>query len=209
MSEANWNRSREAVSIGAEQTILPGQLLGGKVVAADTTTAVTAAPGNTGNGVLTMADPAVSSRVKNGRYTIECVTAAVDGGSFRVEDPGGKEIGTATVGVAFNKEVKFTIADGATDFAVGDTITIDIGVESPADFEFVAFDPAGSDGSETVRGVALYGAATAVGESIKITAIVRDAEINGHCLALPDGITAAQTAQAYADLSNLDIIVRN
>jgi hypothetical protein len=43
----------------------------------------------------------------------------------------------------------------------------------------------------------------------KIAAITRDAEVNGHCLTLPDGITAAQTAKAYADLASQGIIVRN
>jgi hypothetical protein len=37
-----------------------------------------------------------------------------------------------TVAVAFNKEIKFTIADGATDFVVGDSFKVRVGIESPA-----------------------------------------------------------------------------
>ncbi|MBN9444375.1 head decoration protein [Bosea sp. (in: a-proteobacteria)] len=205
MSEATWHRSRDAVKIAAEQTVEPGNLLGGKAVAADVTTAQSRT--GTGNGVLTFASPAVSSKVKTGRYTIT-MTGSGATAAFQVEGPDGNVIGVGAVGTAFDKEVKFTVADGAADFAAGDQIFLDIGVE-PTDFEHVPWDPAGTDGSEKIRGIACYGAVTGVGETKKITALRRDAEVNGHMLNLPNGVTAAQTAKAYADLAALGIIVRN
>lgn len=205
MSEAAWHRSREAVRIAASQTIIPGQLLGGKAVAADVTTAQTARTG-TGNGVLTFASPAVSGKVQNGRYVVT-LTGAGATAPFQVEDPNGKVIGSGAVGSAFDKEVKFTLADGAADFVAGDQVFLDIGVE-PVDYEYVAFDPAGTDGSETVLAIACYGTTTGIGESKKITVIAREAEVNGKMLNLPNGVTAAQTAKAYADLRKQQIIVR-
>jgi hypothetical protein len=206
MSEATWHRSRDAVKIAASQSVLSGNLLGGKVVAADTTQAQSFT--GTGNGALTFASPAVSTAARTGRYLLTCTAAAANAGSFSVQTPDGREIGPATVGVAFNKEIKFTIADGATDFVVGDAFSIDIGVE-PTDYEHVPWNPAGTDGSEKVRAIACYPVTTGAGETKKITAIRRDAEVNGKCLNLPNGVTAAQTAKAYADLADLGIIVRN
>ncbi|MCZ8103985.1 MAG: head decoration protein [Burkholderiales bacterium] len=205
MSEAAWHRSRDAVKIAASQTIAPGNLLGGKAVAADITTAQSRS--GTGNGVLTFASPAASSLVKTGRYTVT-MTGSGATAAFQVEDPEGVIIGNGAVGTAFDKEVKFTIADGAADFAAGDQIFLEIGVE-PLDFEHVPFNPAGTDGSQNIRGIACYGAVTGVGEVKKITALTRDAEVNGKMLNLPAGITAAQTAKAYADLAKLGVIVRN
>jgi phage tail sheath protein FI len=50
------------------------------------------------------------------------VSASVpaNGGVFSVVDPDGIALADATVGVAYDGDIKFTIADGATDFIVGD-----------------------------------------------------------------------------------------
>jgi hypothetical protein len=189
MSEAKGQRSREAVTIAASQTIEPNQVLAKKAVAAATSVATAFA--GTGNGALTMATPAVSSKVKDGAYTAVCVTAAANGGTFRVEDPSGKFVGNATVGVAFDKEIKFTIADGATDFVVGDTFTITVAADAE-DYQWVAFDQDGTDGSEIPAGIAIYGATTGVSETKKIAAIVRDAEANGNSVVWPSDIEAAE-----------------
>lgn len=207
LSEAAGYRSREAIKIPASQTIVPGQVLGARAVVADTTATVVVPAGNTGNGVLTLANPAVSAKAKNGRYTVEIITAASNAGTFRVEGPDGKEIGTGTVAVAFNKEIKFTLAD-ATDFAVGDKIYVDIGVE-PADFEFLPYDKAAVDGLEVVAAIACYGCVTGVGETERITGFVRDGEVNAKELVLPDGLSAAESAKVYADLALKGVIVRN
>ena len=204
MSEASWHRSRDAVKVAASQTVVPGNLLGGKAVAADVTTAQSRS--GTGNGVLTFANPATSSKVKNGRYVVT-LTGAGATAPFQVEGPDGNVIGTGAVGTAFDKEVKFTLADGAADFVAGDQLFLDIGVE-PTDYEHVPWDPAGTDGSEKVRGIACYGVVTGAGETKKITALTRDAEVNGKLLNLPNGVTAAQTAAAHAGLRALGVIVR-
>src|SRR5690606_27533190 len=89
---------------------------------ADATETVTKAAdeGNTGDGDLTLAGTPYGAGVVAGDYTVECVTAAENGGTFAVKDPAGTRIGTATVGVAFSGPIAFTIAAGETDFVVGD-----------------------------------------------------------------------------------------
>lgn len=207
LSEAHFHRSRDAVIIAAEQTITPGTLLARLATVADVTATSAADAGNTGDGTLTMADPAVSSTVKDGVYTVVCVEPGTNVGTFRVEDPAGRFIGTATVGVAFDGEVKFTIADGATDFAAGDTFRITV-VADAGDFAWVAHDPAGTDGSQIPAAVALYGVTTAAATTASIAAITRDAEINGACLEWAAGITDAQKADATQALAAVGIIVR-
>lgn len=203
MSEAAWHRSRDAIAIKENQEFVPGTLLVAEAIPAATTQAQSRS--GAGNGVLTFANPAVSSSVKGGRYIVT-FTGAGATAPFQVQDPSGAVIGNGAVGSAFDKDLKFTVADGAADFAVGDQIFLDIGVE-PTDQVFSAWDP--SQSGQKIAAIALYGAVTGAGETKKIAGLVREAEVNGHCLNLPVGVTAAQTAKAYADLRDLQIIVRN
>lgn len=51
-----------------------------------------------------------------------------DGGTFSVKSPNGSSLPNAQVGVAYeNEQINFTIADGSTDFVVGDSFTITVG----------------------------------------------------------------------------------
>lgn len=88
----------------------------------------TAAVGNTGNGVMTLATPAYANPVAPGEWTVRCKTAATNGGTFDVIDPDGAYVGTATVGVAYTGKIKFTIADGSTDFVVGDEFAVTVAI---------------------------------------------------------------------------------
>lgn len=205
LSEGEGGISRDSIKIAASQTIKPGTVLGKRAVVAGVTIAQSFA--GTGDGVLTFADPAVSSKVKDGVYTAVCTVAAADGGRFRVEDPDGKHVGDAVVGAAFNKEIKFTIADGAADFAVGDRFDITVAANAD-DFEYGAHDPAAADGLEVADAIALYGATTGVGESATISGITRLAEVNGNLLTWDGAITSAQKADAIQALEAKHIIVR-
>lgn len=205
MSEATGNRSRSNVIVGASQAIIANMLIAKLAVAAGTQVAQSFS--GTGNGVLTLASPAVSSRVKDGVYKVMCVTAAANGGLFRVEAPDGVVVGNATVGVAFNKEIKFTIADGATDFVVGDEFLITVSADAE-DFQYVAHAPSATDGSEIPVGYSIYGVTTGVGETKKAVIIDRDAELNGNCIEWASGISAAQKADAIQALDAIGIRLR-
>lgn len=78
---------------------------------------------NTGNGTVT--GVSLASKSKLGTYTLECITAAANGGTFKLVDPDGVNLDEKSqVGAAYLGPINFTINDGATDFAVGDKFTI-------------------------------------------------------------------------------------
>lgn len=80
--------------------------------------------GNTGTGTITMADPALAQTAQIGTYTVQLVQTGTDLGLFQVDRPDGTVDGYAKVGVAYDGQIKFTIADGGTDFALGDKFTV-------------------------------------------------------------------------------------
>lgn len=78
--------------------------------------------GTTGNGTVTGLAVASGEEPTPGVWTLTCTAAAADSGTFRLEDPDGTVIDEAiTVAVAETNcgGLAFTIADGATDYAVG------------------------------------------------------------------------------------------
>jgi hypothetical protein len=205
LSEAEFGRSRDNLTVAVSQTITPGQLLGGKVTVADATTAVSAAAGNTASsGTIAVGTPAITSKAKDGRYKGVAATAT----TVRWEDPDGVEVGTSTHGTEFSKGgIKFTVTAGGTPNVAGDTFYFDVGVE-PGDVQHVAYNQDGTDGSEVIRGIAIYGVTTGAGATAKIAGLSRDAQVKGVALTLPGDVTAAERAAAYSQLSKLGIIVR-
>lgn len=197
LSEANGNRSREVGVINATAGKLqPGTLLS-KLTSANAGT-VTANGGNAGNGVFGAV--IVSNQAITGTYQVEITGAAANGGAFSVTDPNGDVVGTGEVGVEFSAGgLSFTIADGSTDFAVGDkwTIAVNAGLG-----EWVPYDDDGAnDGRRTVSGV-LYNHADATEADVEATIIVRDAEVaSARLIGLDDA--------GRADLTSLGIIVRD
>ena len=63
-----------------------------------------------------------------GAYALACIDASVSGSEiFSVFAPDGSRLADLTVAVAYdNGHFGVTLADGATDFIVGDTFTITI-----------------------------------------------------------------------------------
>lgn len=74
----------------------------------------------TGNGTITMASPSASTTAQTGVWIVTCVEPAANGGTFNVISPTGILEGSAVVGTAYTGSIKFTIADGSTDFIAGD-----------------------------------------------------------------------------------------
>lgn len=100
-------------------------------------------PGNTGDG--TIGTVSADDGAKRGVWRITCIEPATDGGTFQVEDPDGIVVGAASVGVAFNGAINFTITDGAIDFIAGDAFTVTVG-EGTEKFKLAA--AAAVDGSQ-------------------------------------------------------------
>lgn len=77
----------------------------------------------TGNGTLTPA--AVYAGYQFEVWTIKCTAAATNGGTFSVTGSVSGAQAAATVGTHYdNGKLKFTLNDGATDFALDDTFTL-------------------------------------------------------------------------------------
>jgi hypothetical protein len=206
--EVDPNFCREEVTIlagsGASRVLDIGTLI---AFSTATAVAIAALAGNTGNGVATLADPAIADGARPGIYQVICIEPGADAGTFEVFGPDGVSIGTATVGVAFDGEVKFTIADGATDFVAGDGFKITV----PSDgTKAVAWDPEGADGSQELQGVLITKGVATDGVDGKGVGLVRGpALIAESGIEWPDGITSDQKAAARAALAAVQIIVRD
>jgi len=198
--------SREAVTVlagsGADRALGVGAVIGKRT---RSTVTVTADAGNTGDGIATLADPALGPKAEAGTYTLTCVAAAVNAGTFQVLTPSGYVLPDLTVGQAYaGDHVNLTIADGAADFIVGDKFTVDVS----GDGKVVALDPAAVDGTQQAHGIVAADVTAPDGTDAEGTVIVRDAILADHALAWPTGITAAQKTAALADLEARGILVR-
>lgn len=114
------------VTLLAGTSYLRGHVLGKVAIGA-----VATAFAGTGNGAISMdGTTPVLAGAKAGAYTATCVATATNGGTFRVEDPDGNVLGDVAVGGTFSDDIKFVIADGATDFALNDRFTITVAAGS-------------------------------------------------------------------------------
>ena len=96
-----------------------------------------------------------------------------------------------------------TIASGAGIIAAGTVLG-----KVTASGKYIASAVGASDGSEVPAAINIYGA-DATASDVTVSAIVRDAEVNGKCLTWhADRDQPAEKAAANAALANLGVIVR-
>lgn len=183
---------------GAARTLTRGMVLG-KTTTGGAATA-TANAGNTGNGVL--GTITVSGPAKIGTHRLRITAAAANAGTFVHEDPNGTVVDVGTVGVAYSGGgLAFTLADGATDFVVGDGFDIAVtGIE-----KFQQLNLAGTDGSQIAAGVLVTDTVTAPdGVDAKAVVAVRGPVVlKTGGLVWPAGATAGQKSAALAQLAAL------
>jgi hypothetical protein len=119
-----------AVIVSGAGVLKPGSVLGKRTkTAAD----ATADGGNTGDGTISAVT--LGALAETGTYKIICIGAATDGGTFAVYTPAGFRLADALVGTAYaGGHLNFTISDGAADFVVGDTFTVDVTGDGKYDF---------------------------------------------------------------------------
>lgn len=205
VSEANGYRSRDIATItGGDYQ--PGTVLGRITEGGVVTVTKTDVGG--GKGAITLANPAYAAGAPEGDYNVIIIEPGSNAGTFEVEGPDGVVIGTGTVGTAFDGVVKFTLADGGTDFAAGDIAKIHVAIADPADLgKLTQLDPSATDGSQHAYAV-LYDTAKAASADVQSTVHSRDCEVNDLCLTWPDGITDDQKATAVAELAERGIVVR-
>lgn len=121
--------------------------------------------GNTGNGLITAVSVGQAA-AKDESFEIECITAAVNGGTFKVTGSvSGLQTANAVVGAPYTTdggELTFTIGDGSVDFIVTDKMTIathatrinkPVSISSLSDFDLI-YGAITSGANITLAGVA-------------------------------------------------------
>lgn len=177
------------------------------VVAASVTgTIVASSVTGTGNGAITIG--AIRGLAKSGVYSVRLTEAAAGAGTFSVYAPLSDDyIGDVTVGggsTNVGNHFAITIADGSSDFVVGDNFTVTIELPVP---KWTKHDHTAINGSQVAAGI-LYNDVDATSADVKTTIFTRMGEVFDGKLVWHTNITAAQKAQAVADLSTKFIIVR-
>jgi hypothetical protein len=162
--------------------------------------------GNTGNGALTVdATTPVLAGAQAGVYSVRLITAATNGGTFRVTDPNGFVLGDVAVAATFADQIKFAVADGATDFIVGDGFDITVAAGSA---KWTQMSLTAIDGSQIAAGILFDLTAVPATGDLQGVAITRTATVADVGLTWPAGASAGQIAAAVAQLSTAGIIVR-
>lgn len=203
MSEGPGHYSRENITIKSGE----GALVAGTVLGKTDGTVTVGDPAftGTGNGTLTKATPAYGAGVQAGTYIVRLSEIATDSGQFIVIRPDGTVDGVAVVGTAYDGQVKFTIADGSTDFSGAAQFTLAV---TKTDFEWRSADPTNTDGSAVAAGI-LLDAVDATSAAVDAVAIVRLAEVNDNLVTYDAGVDdAAKKATKRAELLAVGIVVR-
>jgi hypothetical protein len=209
--EASVGICRDVVTVyeAGTKTYPIGTVLGRTFVS----TSVTATAGtNTGNGAI--GTVTATGKAQRGTYTIRIIKAATNAGDFTVSDPSGAVIGNGTVAVAYSNQLGFTLADGATDFAVGDTFTVEV----VGDYKYKQVEATATDGSAVARAIYIsandgsFSTSTiAATTDTSVIALVRGAAIVGkETLTYGASIdTTAEKTKLYSELEAIGIICRS
>lgn len=208
--EASVGICRDVVTVyeAGAKTYPIGTVLGRTFVS----TSVTATAGtNTGNGAI--GTVTATGKAQRGTYTIRIIKAATNAGDFTVSDPSGAVTGYGTVAVAYSNQIAFTLADGATDFAVGDSWTVEV----VGDYKYKMVEATATDGSAVARAIYISAndgsfstSSIAATTDTSVIALVRGAAIVGkETLTYGSSIdTAAEKTKLYGELESVGIICR-
>lgn len=195
-------RAVAVVNESAAKTYAPGTVLGRVITSG--TAAATAASGNTGNGA--MGAITVTAPAQVGTYRLAIIAVTANAGTFVVVAPNGVTVGTGTVGVAFSKGgLAFTLADGATDFALGDAF--DIVVSGTYKYK-IAVETA-TDGSKVAAAIVMEDKTVAATTDTNVLVLVKGPAVVSKSGLILDATydLAAEKAAIYATLEGLGISV--
>lgn len=186
------------ITLQSGQNLARGSLLG-RVTGGGARTAATAFTG-TGNGAITMdATAPVAADAVAGVYTATLITAVANGGTFRVERPDGAVLGDVAVGATFDDDIKFVIADGTTDFVVGDRFSITVSVAAATNAgKYLLALSAATDGSDVPA--AILAVATDASAADKVTVAYFGGVFDENAVTYGTGRTAANSREALRDV---------
>lgn len=139
---------RDVITVNdAVSTLKVGAVLG-KFLASPT--GVAGATVGTGNGVMGAITVTSNSTIQTGVYTLRIIKAVTNAGDFELMDPTGRVVGIGSVALAFSQGgIAFTLADGAADFVVGDTIPITVA----GTVKYKLCEASATDGSQVAAAV--------------------------------------------------------
>lgn len=186
--------------LGKGITLLSGQVqprgaVLGKIAIGAATSAAKSG-GNTGNGTLTLDATTPVLLAKAGIYTARCIAAATNSGTFEIKDPNGSSLGEYTVGATFADQIKFVIADGTTDFVVGDGFDITVAAGSG---KYVLSIAAATDGSQNPSVILAQDCDATAGDAGALAYF--DGTFNASSLTIGAGHTVATVTEALRGLS--------
>lgn len=208
--EASVGICRDVVTAyeGSATSYPVGTVLGKYFVA----TSVTATAGtNTGNGAIGTVTS--TGKATRGTYIVRIETAMANSGIFSVINPSGAMIATGVVGTAFSNQIAFTLADGATDFVVGDSFTVEV----VGDYKYKMVEATATDGTAVACAIYIsandgsFGTSTiAATTDTSIIALVRGAAVVGkETLTYGASVnTTAEKTKMYSELESVGIICR-
>lgn len=193
LAGSNQGLVTESGTLLTGQNLARGALLGRITLGAASAAAKTG--GNTGNGTLTMdATTPLLAGAQAGVYTVRCIAAATNNGTFRVTAPDGAVLGDVVMAAgagAFSNQVKFAMADGATDFIVGDGFDITVAAGSG---KYVLSLAAAVDGSQEPVAVLVDDVNAPAAD--KVCGLYVAGEFNSRAMVFGTGHTAASVRDA-------------
>lgn len=156
---------------------------------------------NTGALTLDVTTPVLPG-AKIGVYTVRCITAASNSGTFRVEDPDGIVLGDVAVAATFADKIKFSIADGTQDFIVGEGFDVTV---APGSKKLVPINFSAADGSEKAAAILINGV-DATSADKETAVLIWGAQIVPSQLEWPEGATSDQKNAALDQLAAKQIV---
>lgn len=184
----------DRVTVASGQNLVAGAVVGS--IPAGTSASAAKTGGNTGTGTFVLdATTPILPRAMEGVYTLRCIAAATNGGTFRLEAPNGNVLGDFTISggaggtVTISEQIKGVLTDAGTDFIVGDGFDITVSALTET---IVEHNPTGTDGSQFVRGV-LYDNVNATSAAKPGVVVARGPmTVNINDLVWKSGATTAQ-----------------
>jgi len=190
-------RQTDKVIIAAGANLVAGAILG-KITVGALSAVGAAVAGNTGNGTITGA-PTVAAGTKPGTYRLVCQEPYADKGTFILEDPDGITLGVVTVGTAYSANgLTFTIADGSTDFAAGDSFTITV-TAAAGSGQYKLCDKTATDGSQNPCAVLAEDAGSV--SAVAYATVYKTGAFNSGAVSLATGTVAADVKAALEALN--------
>lgn len=191
------NPMTRSITLLSGQNCVRGTVLGKIATNAGAVTVGAPVITGTGTGALTRATPAYSATVQEGTYTVLFTDETTNAGEFVVLRPDGTIDGYGKVAVAYDGQVKFTIAD-STDYLAGDTVTLAVTIADTSAGKYVKSLSAAVNGSQTAVAILAEDCDASLGD--KVTVAYMGGVFDENALTYGTAHTAATVRESLRDV---------